>query len=292
MKSRLQLTFLIGVTAFVTSVAQAGEYCATDAGKCVVDSCPPGGCLSFGYDTDYIFYGVRRARDVVWTDVNYTFDKMPFPVTVGAYHLTSLNSSNTHGDESRIYAKVKLNEFYGIRTSAGYIHYFYPTQRGPGGPTGDSLSEVWMKIEKEIMGVNVFYRRAYDKQSPAALAGGFTNNNTDRGAWVHMLGVEKCLELTDGVGLNLGAGVLYTDNYWPADTTAFVDGNRDRQSSTGWNSYYLRAAFPIALGCRATVTPYIGYNGAPDSWIADGVQAFGGSGTDIFHGGVSLSVKF
>ena len=49
----------------------------------------------------------------------------------------------------------------------------------------------------------------------------------------------------------------------------------------------------ISLNCRATLSPYLGYNGAPDTWIADGVDTLGGgSNNDALHGGVSLKVTF
>ncbi|MEO0414202.1 MAG: hypothetical protein AAF226_04520, partial [Verrucomicrobiota bacterium] len=75
--------------------------------------------------------------------------------------------------------------------------------------------------------------------------------------------------------------------------------NASTPRSSGWNNYYLRAALPIALNCRATVTPYIAYNGTPDTWIADGINnavgypaGLGNGGNDAIHGGVSLSVDF
>ncbi|MCH1409226.1 MAG: hypothetical protein L7V87_09360, partial [Verrucomicrobiales bacterium] len=60
----------------------------------------------------------------------------------------------------------------------------------------------------------------------------------------------------------------------------------------GWNHYYVSAALPIELNCRATLTPYVGYNGGPGGYIADGINGGLQNQSDILHGGVSLSVSF
>ena len=97
--------------------------------------------------------------------------------------------------------------------------------------------------------------------------------------WYHQAGIEKSFGLTDSVSLVLGAGVGYSDGYF---------------GGSGWNHYYATASLPIALNCRTTLTPYIGYNGAPDTWIADGITigSVGVAQSDILHGGVTLSVSF
>ena len=47
--------------------------------------------------------------------------------------------------------------------------------------------------------------------------------------------------------------------------TASIVGDK----TSGWDDYYQGAELSIALNCRATVTPYIGYNGTPDTWGID-----------------------
>lgn len=296
---RIQSVLTQLTLAIFSGVAFAGSFCPSTPSKCPIECCPDvGASVSVGYETDYILYGVRLARDSMWADVNYTFEFIK-PITIGAWHLTSLGSgiSSPNFDETDLYVSVDLGEVLGFKTSAGIIHFMYPNLRGPSGTatTGDSTTETWAKIERQVCGFNIFYRRAYDKVIPGALADVITANR-DNGAWQHTFGVERSLCLTANIGLDLSGGVLYSDNYWPADTTAAFDGTFDRRTSTGWNSYYVRAAFPIELNCRSVLTPYIGYNGAPDGWIADGVNTFGPGTTqnanDVLHGGVSLSVEF
>lgn len=292
MRLKLLLTTLVGALAINGAVA--GEaYSLPSKDKTPIECCPDiGGEIAIGYDTDYILYGVRLARDSVWGDVNYTFDSLlPLPLTVGVWHLSSLSGANSF-DETDVYGSIRMNEFKGFQTTIGFTHRFFSNVRGPSGTStvGDSRAEFWMMIERQLAcGATVFYRRAYDYGAPSAFVPA-TANTTDSGAWIHTLGVSKTMELNDRMGLDLSAGVLYSDNFWPADMSG---GARAR--STGWNSYYVQAGLPIALSCRATLTPYIGYNGSPDTWIADGVNPNGivGSGAnDIFHGGVSLRVSF
>ena len=304
MKLKLLLTTLLG--AITLNGAIAGEYCAPKSAKCPVDCCPDSnGNISVGYHSDYILHGVRHMRDNILADVNYTFECLPLPVTIGASHRTSLSSLNNNflnGDESDVYVSVGLPGIFGFDTSAGYIHRFHPNERSVGAQQGDSRGEAWIKIERELFcGLNFSYVRSYDRSSPSALLP-LTANNQDEGSWIHDIGLNKSFCISDCIGLDLSGGVLYTDNRWPADTTAaFVrsggnsgDNNLDRRRSSGWNSYYIKAALPISISCNATLIPYIGYNGSPDSWIADGVDLLsdGNNSNDIFHGGVTLSVDF
>jgi hypothetical protein len=307
MKLKLLLTTFLGAVAVNGAVA-GDSYCPPAKAKCPVECCPDSnGQVSIGYHSDYILYGVRHLRDNVTADVNYTFDCLPLPVTIGATQITGLGSiaANGNWDESDLYASVELPGLCGFSTSIGYIHRIYPNLRPPtnanqAGNWGDSRGEFWVQIERELIcGVNAYYRRAHDFQMPSAFFP-LNGNNSDEGAWAHTLGLEKSFCITDCVGLDLTGGVIYTDNYWPAAITGIPvanggDGTIDRRRSSGWNNYYIKATLPIVLNCNATLLPYIGYNGSPDSWLADGVDLLPGGGNnsnDILHGGVSLKVSF
>ncbi|MDF1753922.1 MAG: hypothetical protein P1U89_14160 [Verrucomicrobiales bacterium] len=289
------LTTLIG--ALGMSGVIAGEYCPPVSEKCPIECAPDSnGELTIGYHTDYILHGVRLLRDNITADVNYTFDSLPVPVTLGVTQITGLGSDAINGaDESDIYGAIELPSVMGLTTTVGYIHRFFPTLRTPTNGLADSRGEAWLKIEKDLgCGINVYYRRGYDFNMPSG-ASTLTGNTQDEGAWIHTLGAEKDICLTDAIGLSLAAGVLYTDNYYPGASTAFVDGTVDHQRASGWNSYFIKASLPIALGCNATLVPYVGYNGTPDTWLADGVDVNpfdGNNANDVFHGGVSLTVEF
>ncbi len=301
MKIKAILASLISAVAL--QGATAGEWCPPAKDKCPVDCCEDTkGSVSFGYASDYIFYGVRVARDNVWADANYTFDLpcVGLPLTVGVWHLSSLGSglagNDAYGDETNLYTSLGLPSVLGFDMSVGYKALFYPTTRpvtGTAGALGDSQNEVAFTISRDVFcGVTVAYRAAYDFNIrdfndlavPAQDLGG---------SWVHTLSASKSIDITDCLALDLTAGVLYTDNYWAGVPVA---GQRD----TGWNNYYLQATLPIALSGCATLLPYVGYSGTPDTWVGDGLEGInpgaglnnGANANDVFHGGVSIKVGF
>lgn len=293
MKIKALLATLVGAVAI--NGATAGEWCAPAPDKCPVECCPDSaGSISIGYDTDYIFYGVRLARDNIWADVNYTFDQLPVPVTIGVWHLTSLSSTpnglgaGNGGDETDLYASIALPSVMGLDLNLGYTHYMFSNLRAPGGPVGDSTGEVSLGVSTEIMdGISLGYRVAYDFNQASATAPAAGARSTQDGAWIHTLSVGGTFDVTDCIGLALEAGVLYTDNYW----TNIAGNTRD----SGWNNYYVKAGLAIPISCNATLTPYIGYSGSPDTWVADGTNGIGSANlnaNDVFHWGVSLGVDF
>ena len=283
MKIKALLATLIGAVAL--QGATAGEWCPPVIDKCPVECCDElPGSISVGYDTDYIFYGVRLARDVVWADVNYTFDLpcVGLPVTIGAWHLSSLGSgvatgNDGYGDETNLYAAVGLPSICGFDMELGYKALFYPTTRGPRGTLnngGDSQNEISLTISREIFcGVTASYRAAHDFNIRD-----FNSPGQDlSGSWIHTIGLDKTIDISDCIALDLSGGVLYSDNYWANQVAA---GNRE----TGWNNYYIQAALPIAVGQCATLTPYLGYSGTPDTWVADGINGLvpGANRNDVF----------
>jgi hypothetical protein len=247
----------------------AGDWGKAPVDKTPIEECVDlGGEISVGYETDYIFNGVLFAGDSVWTDVNYTFDGLAVPITVGAWYLNGISDSAAGAgyDELNLYVSGALGTFAGFDLDLGYTHYTFPEFRSNFAPLG-GYGEGQLGISRSLGFVDVKYSTAY-----AFGGGGFAPSG-----WYHDLGVEKTFSLTDSIGLVLGAGVAYTDGFW---------------GPSGWNHYYATASLPIALNCRTTLTPYIGYVGAPDTWVVDGI--FGGIApqSDILHGGVSLSVSF
>lgn len=283
---------------------------ATQSPKCPIDVCPDtSGSVSVGYATDYIFRGVRLTEDNLWADINYTFDNCFLPVTIGATHITGLSSRGTglgsfvgavpvtDGDQTDLYASVELPSVMGFGVNLNYHHYLYSNQRGPSGAAGawgDSHGALSLSIAREILcGLVLSYESTYDFQVPGNFPNAFSGGD-DGGAWIHTIDLTKNFRVSDNVGLELSGGVLYTDNVWHSNWTN-LDGSPDRARSSGWNNYYLRAAMPISLSPCATLVPYVGYNGTPDGWIADGVDGDflnGSNGNDIFHGGFSVEIKF
>jgi hypothetical protein len=247
---------------------------AGDWGKAPVDKTPIEECvdlgaeISAGYETDFMFYGIRFARDSFWTDLNYTFDGLPVPITVGAWYLNGINGSAFAGgfDQLNLYANAALGTFAGFDVNLGYTHYTFPEFRSNIAPLG-GYGELNFNVTRTVGPLDLRYSMSY-----AMGGGGFAPQG-----WYHELGGEKTFPLTDSIGLTLGAGVAYTDGYWgPSD----------------WNHYFARVSLPIELNCRTTLVPYIGYLGAPDTWIVDGAFGANSPQSDILHGGVSLRVTF
>ena len=261
------------------------EVIAGDYGKAPVDKTPivecvdVGGEISVGYETDYLFYGVRFAGDSVWTDVNYTFDSLAVPITIGAWYLNGINDGNDINqgngagyDELDLYVSLALGTFAGFDATMGYTHFVLPEFRGSDTNTG-GYGEANFNLSRSLGFVDLTLGSVY------SFGGGGTSHG-----WYHEFGLERSFGITDTVSLVLGGGVGYSDGYYSA-----YGVNRD----SGWNHYFLKASLPITLNCRSTLTPYIGYNGAPDTWVADGID--GGVGvpqSDILHGGISLTVTF
>ncbi len=265
----MKKSILLALLPLCPFAASAGDWGKAPVDKTPIEECVDLGAeISVGYETDYIFDGVRFARDSVWTDVNYTFDSLPVPITVGAWYLNGINGSafGAGYDELDLYAEAALGTFAGFDLTLGYTHYIFPEFRSNIAPIG-GYGELNFGIERTVGPVDLHYIADY-----AFGSGGFT----PRG-WYHELGAEKTFSLTDSIGLTVGAGVAYTDGYW---------------GPSGWNNYYARVSLPIELNCRTTLTPYIGYVGAPDTWVVDGAFGADSPQSDILHGGVSLSVTF
>jgi hypothetical protein len=262
----MKKAILVATIGAMSLGLQAGEW-----GKAVIPSKSPivdcidvGGQISAGYKTDYILFGARLARDTVWTDVNYTFDNLALPVTFGATYLNGITPTNF--DELDLYTNVGLGNYAGFDVELGYIHRFFPEAN-----SGGSWGEIVLGVRRDLGIVDFVASTRYDV--------------TFRG-WYHQFGLERSFGLTDNVSLVLAGGVGYDDNFW---RLGFPN------QTSGWNHYYITASLPIALNCRATITPYIGYVGKGGMIADDYIGIAGGNDTsqpDILHGGVSLSVSF
>jgi hypothetical protein len=255
----MKKAILVAIIGAFTLGVNAGDWGkAPVPAKAPIEECLDiGGEISAGYMSDYVFYGVRFARDSVWTDVNYTFDNFIIPINIGAWYLNGINPAGY--DELDLYASVELGSFAGFDASLGYTHYFFPESNG----ASNSYGEIGLDISRSLGFVDLALE---------------TNYAINFG-WYHQAGIEKSFGLTDNMSLVLGTGVGYSDGYF---------------GGSGWNQYYVTASLPIELNCRATLTPYISYNGGPNGFIVDGINAGTGLGpqSDILSGGVSLSVSF
>lgn len=266
------LSLLSGIT-----IADAGDWGkAPLPAKEVIEECLDlGGEISAGYVTDYFFKGARFAGDSAWTQVTYTADALGIPVTLGTWYLNGIDDASGPAfgvgggyDELRLLATADLGTFAGINVDLGYTHYTFPEFRSNVLPVG-GYGEVGLDLSRSFGFVDVLYSNDY------ALGGG---GNAPSG-WFHQFGLEKPFVITDAISLVIGGGIAYSDGYF---------------GSSDWNHYYATVSLPIQLNCRTTLTPYLGYTGATDGMVMDGIT-FGSVGTpqsDILHGGVAVSINF
>lgn len=269
---KLQSLMLVLLSGAVSLVA--GDWGKAPAGKAPVEECVDlGGRIATGYETDYLFKGIRFSRDSVWVEVEYALEGLPLPVSVGTSYLNGINGSAVGAayDELNAYAEADLGTVAGLDLDLRYDYYTFPEFRGNLLPVG-SYSEMTLGVGRSIAGIDFGYALTY------GFGDGITpTSGTSPQGWYHDLGARKSFTLTDDISLVLGAGVAYSDGFW---------------YSTGWNHYYATASLPIQLNCRTTLTPYVGYSGAPDTWVVDGLGGADDAQSDVLHGGVSLGVSF
>jgi hypothetical protein len=278
---------LIAVISGLTLGAHAGDWGkAPVSDKTPIEECVDiGGSISSGYMTDFIFQGSRHARDTVWTDAKYTFDAF-IPVTIGATYynfLSNINQNAVFGDFLHTYASFNLGNIAGFDTALAYNHAFLPEGTGP--VTTTSQGVLTLGLSRDLGIATLLLGTAYSVGGDGGTALGV--NDDFSGGWYHNAGLRKSFGLTDAASLVVEAGVGYSDDYWV------------HYWNSGWAHYYAKASLPIQLNCRATLTPYIGFNGGMDDNAlgfesSDSLDALGtgAGGGDVLHGGISLSVSF
>ena len=281
----MKKAIIVATISALTLGVNAGDWGkAPIPDKTPIEECVDiGGSISAGYMSDYVFYGYRFARDSVWTDVNYTFDNLVVPINIGAWYLNGIGGAPTY-DELDLYISAELGTFAGFDASLGYTYFFFPEGVGVG-----SYGEVGLDISRSLGFVDFAAEANY------AMLG---RTGDTGGAWYYQAGISKEFGLTDAMSLVLSTGVGYSDGYASSNflgiSAAGSESQRTAGGGSGWNHYYVTAELPIALNCRATLTPYLSYSGAPDTWVADGVDGMlnGNLQSDILSAGVSLSVSF
>jgi len=276
---------LVATVSAMTLSVNAGDWGKAPVGKAPIEECIDlGGEITIGYMSDYFYRGFHVAESSVYADVNYTFDQLAVPVTIGALYINSIDTSflGVLGfDTLKLYANADLGTFAGFEFDLKYTYHTYPEGYNPllvnGFPLGDGLGEVSLSFSRDLGFATLVGSGNYYLDEGAAVLGapdlGFYGN----------IGLEKTISLTDNISLVLAGGVGYVDMYGGSFTAI-----------RGWNHYYLTASLPIQLNCRTTLTPYIGYNDQSSFTNAFNPVNFSPSipdGHDL-HGGVSISVTF
>lgn len=275
-----------------------GMLPAGDWGKAPVDKVPVeecldlGGNVSVGYHSHYLYKGYVFGEDSVSGHVDYTFDQLAIPLTLGVDYVNVVSGNRLTqitNDDLAVSLSAGLPSFAGIDASLSYTYHFYPeSPNQPLWPSGNG--EFGLHLSRDFQIAVLKYDLVYNHSLPNAWNGAIpTPLNEDRGAWYWDLGLEREFVLCDEASLVFGIGVAYADNYW-GTAPRLENGGR----TSGWNHYYATLSVPMTLNCRTTLTPYVSYVGAPDSWLLDGAprwQDLQGQ-SDALVGGVVLSVSF
>jgi len=288
----MKKTIAIVAISALTLGTKAGDW-----GKAPVPSKAPieecydiGASITSGYMTDFIFQGSRHARDTIYTDVKYTIDSFFVPVTLGATYYNFINSgpvpqNAVFGDFLHTYASFNLGNIAGFDTALGYNHVFLPEGTGP--VTVTSQAVLTLNLSRDLGFATLLLGSAYSLGGDGQTALLPNLNDDFSGGWYHSAALQKSFGITDNVSLVLESGVGYSDDYWV------------HYWNSGWAHYYVTASLPIKLNCRATLTPYIGFNGGMDNNAfgfesSDSLDALGAGagGGDVLHGGISISVAF
>lgn len=276
---------LIAVLSGLVLGTQAGDWGkAPVPDKMPIEECiDVGASITSGYQTDFIFQGSRHGRDTIYTDVKYTVDAF-VPITLGATYYNMTNGSafenGVFDDFLHTYASFGLGNIAGFDTSFTYNHVFLPEGTGPA-VNITSQAVLILGVSRDLGFATASLSTAYSSGGGGSVPFDFS------GGWYHTAGLEKSFGITDDISLVLGTGVGYSDNYWV------------HYWNQGWANYYVTASLPIKLNCRATLTPYLGFNGGMDDNVfgfessdALDVSGTGAGGGDVLHGGVSLSISF
>lgn len=269
----MKIAFLITAIGALALGIQAGDWGKAPIDKTPIQECVDlGGTIAMGYHTDFFVRGTRFSGDTVTAGVSYNFDELAVPVLLSANYINGItdNRGSSSFDLLALSARADLGTFAGFQAGLAYTQYVFPEIRSNIMNQMYGFGELGFDLRRSLGFADLVFDTNY-------AMGGLFNG------WYHHLGLERSFSLTDDVSLVLGAGVAYSDNYF----------HRFKAQDSGWNHYYLTLALPVKLNCRTTLTPYIGFTGAPNTWITDGINPSGlNPQTDILHGGVTLSVSF
>jgi hypothetical protein len=208
--------------------------------KIVEETTTLGASVSVGYDSDYIFRGVKFAEQSVWAQIDYSYSLAEnLSLDVGAWYETSAADQY---DELDLWAGISTS-FGPIDFSAGFLWYYFP--------------EVGSGVDSDTQ--ELFYALSYELPYEIALGFQHSYDFVPDGHWFSLT-LGKSFPLTDKISLDLGAGISYISDY-------FIEGS-------GWNNVDLSAGLSIALTDNATLAPYIAYSHALEALEDNGVDNY------------------
>lgn len=243
------LSAAFAVSAFAGSPGKAPAVVQPPAEE------PLGITTTIGYDTDYVYRGVKFADNLVTAaiDGNFAVNDM-LSINAGAWYGSSADDSFVLGgsyQELDLYAAL-MAKIGAATVGLKYQHYFF---YGDGGDALEDIDEIGLLLSAAVGPVDVIAGAYYD----------FTAEG-----FYFEAGVSHTFAVTDRISLVPAALLSYGDSYYGV---------------SGFNHVKLSLSAPIKLTKAATLTPYIAGNLPVDSLDALGEES-------RVYGGVSLSVSF
>lgn len=264
----MKITKLLALTllALATAAGSASAGVSAKNPKAPVEVAPPddslGASLTVGYDSAYIFRGVKYGNNLVSGGLTVPIklaDKLTF--TFAPWYG---NIADGRYDELDLAAGIAYDA--GFATfGLGYTWYYYPF-------TSFDTSEPNVTINStlcEFGGCKINW-----------FAGAFMDVNADGGdlfankggneGWYFETGLNTTIKINDTLSLVPEARITYGESYYGV---------------SGFNNVLLKLGAPITLCKNATLTPYVAGSIAIDSLKGLGVDNY-------VIGGVSLTVTF
>jgi len=243
-------------SAVIAASAFAG---APDKGTAVVQPAPAedplGITATIGYDTHYVYRGIRFADNLVTAAIDGNFALTDvLSLNVGAWWGTSADDSFVSGEsyhELDLYAAL-MADLGPVTIGLKYQYYLY---EGDAAEVLDDINEVGILLATTL--------------GPVDLIGGAYYDETADGFYFET-GVSKSISITDRISLVPAVLVSYAVDYYGVD---------------GFNHVKASLSLPIKLTSTATLTPYVAGNLPIDALDDLGEE-------DRVYGGVSLSVSF
>lgn len=236
---KMMKTMAAGIVAFSLSASAWAGTPAPPSDPMVEESTGIGASVGVGYDSSYIFRGVKFAEHSVWGSVDYSHSlSETLSLDLGTWYETSAADQY---DELNVYASLGTS-VSGIDVSLGFLWYYFPPV---GGGDDSDTQEVFYTLGKEIAGIGIEFTHAYDFVPDGHYLA---------------LSASKSIELTDKMSLDLSAGISYNIDY-------FLEGD-------GFNNVDIKAALPIALTSNVTLEPYIAYSHALEALEDEGVDDY------------------
>ena len=289
----MKKAILVAVIGAMTLGVNAGDWGKAPVGKAPIEECIDlGGVINVGWMSDYFYAGYHLTTSTVHGGVNYTFDGLAVPITIGAQYFNSVDrpTFGVSADTLQLSAAADLGTIAGFDLELAYTQHLFPEGLNPvfnepAFPYGDTIAEVSLRFRRDLgfatlVGSANYLPGETDPANPAT--GGVA---ADVGFYGNV-GLERAFGITDNISLVLSGGAGYVDMF-----------GTSRLAQRGWNHYYVQASLPIQLNCRTTLTPYIGLNEQPSFIANNNPVNFAGfpptpADGSVVHGGVALSVSF